>query len=794
MTTLLAWDGSGSVGGQAFYHEETQRIFRDLPKDTKILFWDSQARVITPADLKRLNDMRSGQGGTNPSVIADWVKRNDFHGKLVIITDGETGVHEVQRCDERLGGTHVFQQVVCHLIANQGTVNMSVSCPFTRSSPHEVYLYPRDTHERTLQTAVSKADLTLLKTLDDIRTVKEFEAAADRLEAVVVARGMGTGGDPALRDRLLAMKKRIVATEAREKAASSAVQQLEAALTAHQAAEAVIWARRVTEEYYGPEEDADSRTWSARISRLISICEGALQHTFDMSQIAGAIRSDRARRAAPVAAAPAAAVPLVDLSASTQPPFECPITLADEADVVLLVSAGPPLLADVDKDIVNALVDCPLNLFNYPKLVEAFKERLDHSVSLRAFQEAALVGRPLSESPFTRRSVVGGLCLGASAENAAATDWTLATAMTDGKRLGNADLWFACVYLLIAEGQVPYLTPILPQLRDHMRWRLTNRTTFLSLTGLPEFPTTRVKLSTALWYVFNSAMFNTDPRRDLLRTHLSHLSPMKRLLELEGWQLPETVAAHVRRLLVLMNMLSWIKRDRWALPNQVLALRQRCLRIQKDGLRFQPERVDEFVPIDGPAIPEQIEAVRSLLPPMYQKLSIPELCGLAALVDPSKSAGDIALPLTWMPPVLAPPTVSWAYGLTHVPMKQLIISPETCRPLYREPSGVSWMEASESHYKIPPHQQLSTNEAFGNFVIKYGFYPTRDEFLVYLYNRRVIHGNKKSLPHCVAEFVSTVLEENAEIMQRLTPAEFSQRFQVSRPIQNRESLENHQVR
>jgi hypothetical protein len=41
-------------------------------------------------------------------------------------------------------------------------------------------------------------------------------------------------------------------------------------------------------------------------------------------------------------------------------------------------------------------------------------------------------------------------------------------------------------------------------LREHMLYRLRARTTFLSLSGLPEFPSTRVQLGVAAWYVFTA--------------------------------------------------------------------------------------------------------------------------------------------------------------------------------------------------------------------------------------------------------------------------------------------------
>lgn len=784
--TLIAYDGSGSTGNSAFYHDETQKIVRGLPKESKILFWDTAGRVITPARLAEINRRREGGGGTDPAVIADHVAATKFSGDLVIITDGQVG--SIDGVATRLPASAAFSSVTAHLINTGGVVNMSVTCPFTRRSPHKVYLYERG--ERRLVTDVTAADLAVVNRIAEINTVTDFEAASTALEKAVVAATMGTTGDPSLRDALLAMKTRIMRAEARAKGQSSTVTALNAALDEKRMADALALARTLTTEYYGPEaEDPDAKTWSARVSRLISMTEGALRSTFDLSGISAAIRGDRARRAPTVAAAPAEAAPLTDVAAV---PFECPITCDSEADVVLLVADGEPILTGLDKDLANSLYDCPLNLLNHPALIDALKERLDHPISLRALKEAYDMGHPIETSPMTRRPVAAGaICLGASEEHCTATTWTLANLFTGGKRIGNQDLWYALIWLLVEQGAVPYLAPILPQLRAHMAWRLTNHESSVSLTGVPEFPTTRVPLRTAVWYVFASAEFGMEPRRDVLRAHLPHLAALKKLLDLSGLEVSDAVRTHVTRLRAMLSMLAWVKRDRHTLPNTVLALKQACVEVDPAALRVQFESTARFIPIDGAPSDEQIARARELLPEVGRKLSVAELVGLAALVDPSKSAGDIALPISWH---AAPPwpatTNGWpAYGIREIPPSPVRICAATCRPYYHV-NQATWPEAAEKHYGVPAHRLLSVNEAYVNFVIKYKMYPTRDELLTYLYNRRILHGKHHTLPHQIAQFADEVITENAELAAALPADEFARRADASRAIVDRVRLES----
>jgi hypothetical protein len=776
----VAYDGSGSTGNQAKYHDETQRIVRALQNVTqrmKILFWDTTHRTITERELAQINKERKGGGGTESACIAEHVRATAFHGDLVIITDGQVSTQSVDRCATLLGADWAFTSVTAHLIDTGGPVNMSVTCPFTRCSPHTIYTYMRAAnYERTAATSVTAEDLQILERIAAIQTVADFMTVAPTMERAIVARTMGSTGDPGLRDAILAMKKRMMATSG---SGSSSVVTLEAALDADNADVAHDTATALTHEYYAEldGDDVESGSWSARINRMVSMCEGALRSTFDLSNLTGAIKGDRARRAGVATATEATAISETEqTSHSTSTSFQCPITCDDEHDVVLLVAGDyPPLLANLDKDTVNDVTDCPLNLFRYPTLVAALKDRLDHPISLRALKAAEGAGMPIVQSPITRRNVTGAICLGPAADHRAATTWTLARTVAGGKLLGNPDLWFACVWLLVERGEVPYLRPILPQLRAHMTWRLGSQKTSISLTGLAEYPTVRVRLGTAVWYVFASAAWTSEPRRDLVRAHLPHIEPLRELLFLAGYSVDPLMTAYITRTRVLLSMLAWVKRDRHCLPNLMRALHQR-------GVKITTGEGTMFVPIDGTPTNEQVIDVLGQLPAVYRGLTPAELVGLAALVDPSKSAADVPLPYVWNPPVLPVSTTVWPYKVKHLVIP---ICPATCRPYYRVREA-TWREAATAFFGIPTKQMLSANEQFGNYVVRRGSYPTRDEFIRYLYDR------KGQLPDGVVVAVEAMLsEEYRAIMDTVPAATFAERFLASCDIQRRIEIEHH---
>lgn len=782
-TTLIAYDGSGSTGGEGnrHYHNKTQEILAQYP-DAAVLFWDTTSHIASRDEMARINAEFRGGGGTDSAAIARFVYESNFHGELVIITDGEVSACSVDRCAEVLGPAWKFAHVTAYLINTGGRVNMSVTCPFTRCSPHQVHMLDRECAPIAEgSVTVTAADIAVLDELEAVGTVADYLAVADRLESLVIARTMGTTGDPTLRDRLLAMKKRITAAQARELGDSDTVRAFHAALDSGRTADAVDAARAITEEYYGGD---DPKSWSGRIARLVSMCEGALRGAFDLSSVAAAVKGDRVRRAETVDAATTPAP--APVSSAAEAPFECPITLNNEHDLALLVTEGEPILAGLDLGTTNDILDCPLNIFRYPEVVERLLARLDHPISLAAYKEAIDAGAQLTTSPLTRAPLLAGaICIGNTEEHCKATHWTLAQLTTGGKLVGSPDLWFAALWLTLHRTPEHYLKPIEPQLAAHMRWRMKTHTSSISLMGAPEFPTTRVRLDAAIWYVFASVTLNMDPRRDVLRAHLPHLDELEMLLEKLCPELalpaPARIKEHILHVRACLHMLRWVKqpgqRDR--LHNIVRGLYQATVRCG-----------DDFIPVDGPPTAEQVAAARTALPAWYRDLPVGRLFDLASKVDPGKSAGDIYITynLPWHP--VAPAAVhEWDYT-ADTPSRELVpICPATCRPFYRV-GAASWREAAEAHYRVSSRRMISANELYGNYVVKYGAYPTADQLLYYMYSRKVLNGGShKTLPLPTAAFVTGTLAEYEAVRAALTPAEFARRFLESRPIERRCAME-----
>ncbi len=791
MTTLIAYDGSGSTGGynNRFYHAQTQHLVAQFP-DAQLVLWDTSPRVVSREELAKINASCTGHGGTNTTAIAQHVKACNFHGRLVIITDGQVDNSCIDRCAAMLGPAWRFQHVDVHLIDTGGKVNMSVSCAFTRLAPHNVYCYNRQNDYKPVQqVAVSENDVDALRQIGTIVTVADYETHAAAIERVVVAQTMGTTGDPSLRDAILAMKKRIVSKQALASGKSESATALAAALNAGNVESALLLASQVHHEYYNEEPG-----WSASISRLVSMCEGALRSAFDVTAINSAIASDRLRRAGTVA--PVAMPAVIEEAAVAS--FVCPITLDDAADVILLVADGAPVLEGLDKAVVTDILSCPLNLFHHADVVALLSKRLDHCVSLAAYGDAAAAGAGMCTSPMTRRPLLaGGICLGLSDQHCKATTWTIAQLVTGGKLVGNADLWFGCLWLMIRRHQTSqHLADVEPLFKANMVWRMQHHTTFASLTGLPEFVSTRVPLGVAVWYVFASSQFTSEPSRELVRTHMAHIDELLDIQHCSSFNVPADILEHVIRVRVMLHMLGWVKRNRRTLGETLLGLTQASLRLPGVADNVVDvaldvkscEHVPARVPVDGAPSAEMVAEVRASLPAYWTRLSDAQLVGLAELVDPSKSASDIVLAIDWMPASMSAGRVEWAYGVGAIEKRLVEVCVATCRP-FSTVKGEPWKTVAERVCGFGASEMISLNKQFAMFVTKYQRYPTKTELLVFVYNRYVFHGQHQTLPAQISQFIDEVFDEFRQVMELVTPAQFVHRFDASTHHDARAAME-----
>jgi hypothetical protein len=660
--------------------------------------------------------------------------------------------------------------VTAHLIGDQHSVNLSVTAPFTRGAPHTVYTYyHHQGYARNTSIDVSAAGLASLTAIGTIHTIADFESTYPVLRDAIIAKTMGTAGNSHLHEQLVALKKRLVADDARGASKRGAVEALTLALAAGDVPAATHASRRIYADYYGM---ASAASWSSQMDQLIGMCAGSLRSQFNAE-------SARLVRAAAAAAAPAAAVPLTEEAAVPAATFPCPISLEDEHDtLLLLLQDGTPVLAGLDAALRESILNNPLTVLNHPDIIARILAWIDRPIGLKSYQE----GR-FTISPLTRAPVNGGLCLSPSEPACKATTWSLARILTGGRLAGNQDLWFAVLWQIVAATE--HLRALEPLFRAQMQYRLFNHTTFLSLGGRPEYVTTRGSLAAAVWFVCNAgALLQLPAARDPLRAHLSCLDHFRPLLDLGSLPYPDEARCHTLRTQVLDGMLRMVKKSHtdWLhFQQRILALTQLSIRIPPTTV-LDGEQMPAWIPVSAPATPEQVLAVLAEVPERWRHLPVGDILRLASLVTPGKSLNDLDVHGDPLP-------------ITQLPMEfrtrdrvSVTYCPATCRPLSKSPAGISWEDSATETYGAAPW--FSTDEHFGAFVQKHGRFPTVDEFLVYLYNRKIVHGTHKVLPVKVLQYATSVIADHAAAaLFALGPAMYTRRRTASVHRPARDAME-----
>jgi hypothetical protein len=238
------------------------------------------------------------------------------------------------------------------------------------------------------------------------------------------------------------------------------------------------------------------------------------------------------------------------------------------------------------------------------------------------------------------------------------------------------------------------------------------------------------------------------------------------------------------------------------LDNVLLAFSQKCFCITTENTAQRlPHRFKlvEFIPVDGSADDNQRRHAITLLPNSFkehiQKHGWKDLVHLAKFVDVSKKASE-CVPPTMSPLGLEKVLVEWKYGLNEYERSVVPICHLTGRPfsfVIGQGDDVkiqSWKDAAQTFYGFSDdNSMISVHESFGNFVTEMRFYPSEEEMALYLWHKWVVSGKKKTLPHLLHQFISEVLESVAPMISEIDPLVFVDRFNASRPCEERRRLE-----
>lgn len=792
---VLFVDISGSVSNFTKYWTKVSKFYQEnLRNIAKIFIWDNKIEEVTPVRFKEVISKKDGFGGTAPSLIANKLHEIRHFNNIVIFTDGDIGDSEVQRTDQLLKGLDI-NNISCYIISQNLTsqINLSVVCPFTRNNTSSIYYIGSD-RENFVSQQQSAADFGILEQIQQM-DYTTFITQYDLIESVIIRRNMGrAGGDVQTKNMLLALKNKIIKELSTMSRDDNYGDQIRYALQSNDAAAALATAKTMTNKYFGDCSDIGMEI-ERKISYLVSLC-GDMRGMYNLQQI----RSSRYGSAASavVSVKPDVAPEATDLVST---PVMCPIMMDDAVMQILLLKGDDdsmPILASLDKRIVDDIIDCPLRILNHSDIRRKLIARIGHAVGTDVQN---LQTDPFNRQPVEKWTIPFGNC----EQHVKCGNYALTKLFTNGKILGNINLYYAVIWYLIHTGEIQFLSDIKDQVTEHLVYRLTNSMTNASLCGLGQFVTTKVPTDVAIWYVLNSCMLNQPTDRDTVRYHMFNLDVMLEIITVLKYPMSDGAMKQINRTKIMLSMLSMVKRDCTKFRSKIRALYQNCLPIDMSLIQnerfLENEEIIEWIPLDGPATQAQVTQILASFPDYFAQLSIDELVGLASLVDPSKSASAIGLPITWNPSNTIS-LINWTnYGLNKYPREVIAICPNTFRPYSKVNhlnEQVDWKVRATNLFGNESGW-FSCYRKFIDYFMKYQCFPNREEYLLFCYNRSISKlGTNVTIPFQIDQWTDELFESYQPIMEliassQMVSADISAMLNRSATIEDRVQMEQYDL-
>jgi hypothetical protein len=455
--TKLFIDCSGSTGNSSKYWKTVAGIIHECSDKDTFYFWDTTCCTLTKPEALYRAEMKRGGGGTSPECFAP---RISPHDGIIIITDGQVYESSIRRCDDILKSCELTS-VVVHFVSTGGSMNLSVSTPFTRNCKNfELYV---DGESLASGDSTQEIDLKVYFNNPD-----KFFSEAEDLNKQIVVKNMGRRNDN-LRNKLLDLQKNLMKCIAEENSSSrDEYEPLHQSLVNNNYEDSIYQIKALI----GPsnsDELSRGKKLENIIRELTKLCEGTSNLSFTLLQPG---RLTLANVKAPIKPDAVEEAPIEE---GYKGIFECPIVLDNDLPV-LLINNGPPVLADCEKNQLEAYMTNPLLMLLNRELVSKLKERIDHPIGLEATRE--LFKHGYVKSPMIRNPIHCALTFGNHHTHNKATNYSLANLFFGNKLVGLPELWLHVVYTITK--QIPHLVEnngLMDAFKDHMLHRMKTKNT-----------------------------------------------------------------------------------------------------------------------------------------------------------------------------------------------------------------------------------------------------------------------------------------------------------------------------
>lgn len=720
---VICIDYSGSTGNNVNYWERVFKIAL-ANEDAIFFFWDTYAKQMSPKDVLKYCQTAQGHGGTDPSCIAEILKKmTNVH--LILITDGQIENNCVNKCDNILKDQS-FDNVTVYFIDTGGRMNLSVSSPFTRNTKL-VKIYVND---NCLVDNLALSDLDLNAYYDN---PDKFINDSDKIFKHIVLTNLGKMNTN-LRNDLLALQKNLINYLANRSTNADGFAIHRSALKLNDYDMAMYSIKKLLSY----EDTGLGRKIELIIQQLINQCSNSTNFSFDLLQ------PGRLARALPVKTVLTETLPETENYSG----FECPILIDNESIPILMINNQAPILADLEKNYLDALMTNPFLMLENNELMTKLINRFDHVISLSAFK--LLIDHGHVSSPFTRNPITCLISTSTEKSHIKATNYALANLFFGKKLIGVPDLWLAVVYFAIKRST--YLkenTAFFESLTKSMMIRMQMHRTNMTLSGLPIEPLIKAPIDIAIWYCVVSPHLVDNEAGNRLRAFGWTAKYLIELVDLFGFPYNK---AWTTKQMNIYRAFGWMMNEEKNNTNWRTRLRAQY----QNSIEFDDGTI---ILLDGPA-PEK----KPSLPDF--NLTLNELIFLSRLVDRQKTVNNISIP-NELPKIDIPKfVVNYGYPANFTESRRpTAIDPDTYRPyIIDREKNEHWLVCAEATYG-PINKQLSSFNYFCKYVFEFASYPTKEEFIKYMAERQRNRENPfDTLPYYTLDFVDTLFDDYEAVL------------------------------
>jgi hypothetical protein len=689
--TIIYIDISGSVTGFINYWDKVNEIV-SLNKNAKFFIWDVETKEISYNDILIYIKNKKGFGGTNISCVASSIINKNFNDKnIIIITDGEVPANYVKSSELILKDFNI-KDVECHIIKSyvySDDIDISVPLAFMRNNTSKLY-YTNPENITKLIKSINKDDYKILENITLENLITNFDMIYD----IINITNMGKSGLPDIKQHLLKLRTDFIKLS-NENLKSINGNTIQSELKQGNYSNAITMIKKIEDIFINQNENSPI----TKFNTLLSLCDDRTHSGFALNQ-----KIVNAKPSNAIIPDEATEEELLKYE------FEDPVMLdLDVPQLVILKSSDK--LFDNDKDFKN-FIENPLNIIGNEEIKQKIVKRLGHCIGIKLTNKC-------KKDPFTRADIIGTIPLTTSNEqHNEVGSHGLFKLFTNSKKMGNPNLYYIILWqIIVVEKRCEYLNEYYDYITNHLKFRLSKATTYISLCGLPDFNRTIVPMDVAMYYIINGPEIN----KIILRKHIFNIDVILNIImNVFKYEVKQEIIKHINLERTLLSMLSQIKK------NPVIFKRKmKCL------INSHIIVDDEYIPVDKIANEKELNEIMKTFPDYYNSHKYNELVYLSTLVNSNYSAGDIQLEYNKEIKYDIEFKNDWSEKYIIPTINPLEISLKTFRIVYNP----NWKELAVNDNFVSVDNQISAYNDYIKFFLRFQHFPTFNEFAKYIYNK-----------------------------------------------------------